>query len=222
VFLQFDHLLRPPPQGHLVYEPPSFLPCPPPHLIRSCLSSATLHILRILLLLFHRQAWTPPLSLSSFHQFQETRSKSNNVVDLFFKQTIHSIHQILFVHSLCLSLLITITYDMSFPNWVLIFASSGNAMIELFVFVLGFRQESSKLINLMYFKQTGVDLLVFLIMGVAVQSIFYRMGMAHRIIWFCCCIERFGRLTELFSFEEIVEAVCWGILPDAFCFIIWA
>ena len=120
------------------------------------------------------------------------------------------------------SLLITITYDMSFPNWVLIFASSGNAMIELFVFMLGFRQESSKLINLMYFKQTSVDLLVFLIMGVAVQSIFYRMGMAHRIIWFCCCIERFGRLTELFSFEETVEAVFWWIsYLDFGGFIIW-
>jgi hypothetical protein len=119
------------------------------------------------------------------------------------------------------SLLITITYDMSFPNWVLIFASRGNAMIELFVFMLGFRQESSKLINLMYFKQTGVDLLVFLIMGVAVQSIFYRMGMAHRVIWFCCSIERFGRVTELFSFEEIVEAVFWGILADVICFSFW-
>jgi hypothetical protein len=110
---------------------------------------------------------------------------------------------------------------MSFPNWVLIFASSGNAMIELFVFMLGFRQESSKLINLMYFKQTGVDLLVFLIMGVAVQSTFYRMGMAHRIIWFCCCIERFGRLTELFSFEETVEAVLVDFVLDFGGFIIW-
>jgi hypothetical protein len=105
------------------------------------------------------------------------------------------------------SLVITMTYDFIDPNWFIIFTLRYNAVIHSFVVVLGFWRNSSRNINALYFHQLMMDLVVFLTF-VEVQPLFYRLGMAHRIILISCFIERWGRLSKIFpSFEKFCFCV---------------
>jgi hypothetical protein len=119
------------------------------------------------------------------------------------------------------SLVITMTYDFIDPNWFIIFTLRYNAVIHSFVVVLGFWRNSSRNINALYFHQLMMDLVVFRTF-VEVQPLFYRLGMAHRIILISCFIERWARLSKIFpSFEKFYFCVAIRYFHDIGCFLIW-